>query len=122
MKRKIKNRLIGWSILFMIIIAGMLCSCEVEKLKPCLNGVFYADGIELNFDNGNLTGKTKCNSLNGEYFTSRNYINFDIKGTKVYCINEYNIVYFRDVQKFEIKGCQLILKGNDFDIILNKGK
>lgn len=115
---KLKSKLTGWALLILIIIIGMLCSCEKTSVKPCFNGVFTTTGIELIFDNGTLTGQTKCNSLDGEYFTNDNYMNIDLGGTKVYCINEYKITYFRDVYKYRFEGSYLILIGNDFEIIL----
>ena len=123
MKHKIKTKLIGWIILFVLIIISIIfSSCEQEQIKPELNGKFANDDIELIFDNGALTGKTKCNSLRGEYFTSENYINISIGGTKIYCINEYNIKYLRNTHEYELEKDYLILIGSDYEIILNRVK
>lgn len=108
----------NWKLKYNIILLLFIFSCEAEIISPTLNGIFATDGVELVFDSGVLTGQTKCNSLNGEYSTHENYINIDLGSTKVYCINEYNTVYFRDVYKYEIKGKELILFGNDFEIML----
>lgn len=121
MKNKMKIYPIAWFLIILFIIIGV-CSCEPVNIKPCLNGVFISDGIELVFDNGKLTGQTDCNLLDGEYFTEGNYINIDLKSTKVFCINEYKTAYFRDVSEYYLNQKQLILSGNDFEIILNKVK
>jgi len=118
MKNKIKARVTGWIVIVLVIITGAICSCEPVEIKPYLDGVYYSDGIELVFNNGILTGQTECNSLNGNYSIIGNQIEINLKGTKVYCINEYNYVYFRDVCKYQIKGKELILQGNDFEIIM----
>ncbi len=123
MKNKIKTRLIGWIILFVLIIISIIfSSCEQDQIKPELNGKFANNDIELIFYHGQLTGETKCNFLNGEYFINDNYIEINLKSTKIYCINEYNITYLRNTFNFELKKDRLILFGSDFEIILNKVK
>ena len=112
----------NWKLKYNIIFLLFIFSCETEIVTPGLNGVFITEGIELVFDNGILSGQTECNSLNGNYFIDGNYINLDFKSTKVFCINEYKTVYFRDVYEYEIKDKELILTGNDFEIMLIKQK
>lgn len=113
---KLKSRLIGWLMVVFVIIMGILCSCENE-MNPCLEGVFVNDGIELVFNDGNLSGKTECNTITGNYFISGCYIEIELRKTKVYCINEYKTVYLRDVNKYCLEDNTLILSGNDFEIM-----
>lgn len=120
--KKFKTYLIGWFILIILIITGVLCSCDKSILEPELElkGTYFMDGIRLNFDNGNITGKTKCNKLYGNYTIVDDSIYIYIGGTKIFCENEFNIHKIRDIERFELTNEQLILINYEYELIFYK--
>ncbi len=122
MKFKIKIRLISWGALIIVIILGFLCSCEPTYIKPKLSGLYESENVSLDFKDSIFYAITCCNTIEGQYYTfSQDSIRLKI-GWKKSVNNEFNIMLLCDNFKYEIKGCRLILKGNDFEIIMYRIK
>lgn len=110
-----QNLKLKYSIFFIIFFG-----CEKLNINIELKGTYQNDDIELTFNDGDINGRTKCNFLYGCYVIENDNITISIGGTKVFCENEFNIQKLRDVEKFEIIGNKLILKGENLELILYK--
>ena len=101
------------------LIITLFFSCNY-MVNPELKGTYCNDQVILTFDNGKITGNTKCNSLQGGYILMDDNISISIGGTKVFCECEFNIQKLRDMEKYSIIKDKLILRGENLELILYK--
>lgn len=103
-----------------LLIILLLFSCSKIEYKPCIEGVYKIDGIDLIFENGIIDGFSDCNNLYGSYILENDSISMRLGGTKVYCKGEENRIHLNNKFKYQLTNEELILYGSDYTLIFSK--
>lgn len=121
MKSKIKTRLIGWGMLIVLIIIGVFCSCEPIYLKHQLKGCYESENLILDFNDNVVFAYTNSYKIEGQFYIfSNDSVRIKIGWKKNN--NEFDLSLLCRKFRYQIKGKELILQGNDFEIMLIKQK
>jgi len=118
MKHKIKARVTGWIMIILIIIIGALCSCEPVYIIPQIKGAYETENLILDFKDSTFFAHTSNYIIEGQYYTyAMDSVRLKI-GWRKSLNDEFNISLLCRKFRYQIIGKNLVLSGNDFEIML----